>query len=122
MNEQMQSGMEEATRLTRQGRLDEATAAIQRALGGTFVPTGEPGGSSDEPIDEDRGQVLTRLFTSQPRGSHQRQACAPVVSGGRRRRNGRRRRAYQKEHISSSDRTRTAREVVLTSCTSRAAM
>ena len=31
MNEQMQSGMEEATRLTRQGRLDEATAAIQRA-------------------------------------------------------------------------------------------
>ena len=31
----------EATRLTQQGRLDEATAAIQRALGGTFVPAAQ---------------------------------------------------------------------------------
>ena len=31
MNDQMHPGMAEATRLT-QGRLDEATAAIQRAL------------------------------------------------------------------------------------------
>src|SRR3712207_6650225 len=51
MNEQMQSGMAEATRLTQQGRLDEATAAIQRALSGTFVPTKEPGGSDEGPID-----------------------------------------------------------------------
>ena len=53
MNEQMQSGMAEATRLTQQGRLDEATAAIQRALGGTFVPAKGPGtsGDADGPID-----------------------------------------------------------------------
>jgi hypothetical protein len=41
-NDQMQGGIAEATRLTRQGRLDEATAAIQRAVGGTFVPPQEP--------------------------------------------------------------------------------
>ena len=34
MNDQMHPGMAEATRLTQQGRLDEATAAIQRALEG----------------------------------------------------------------------------------------
>ena len=45
MYDQMQSGMAEATRLTREGRLDEATAAIQRALGGRFAP----GESSDVP-------------------------------------------------------------------------
>jgi len=45
LNDQMQSGMAEATRLTREGRLDEATAAIQRALGGRFAP----GESSDVP-------------------------------------------------------------------------
>jgi poly(hydroxyalkanoate) depolymerase family esterase len=64
MNEQMQSGMEEATRLTQQGRLDEATAAIQRALGGTFVPTGAPGGSGDGPID-----VTSRVVRRAQRGS-----------------------------------------------------
>lgn len=53
MNDQMQNGMAEATRLTQQGRLEEATAAIQRALGGTFVPTTKPGPSGDtnRPID-----------------------------------------------------------------------
>jgi poly(hydroxyalkanoate) depolymerase family esterase len=53
MNDQMQNGMAEATRLTQQGRLEEATAAIQRALGGTFVPTMKPGssGGADRPID-----------------------------------------------------------------------
>jgi poly(hydroxyalkanoate) depolymerase family esterase len=53
VNDQMQSGMAEATRLTQQGRLAEATAAIQRALGGTFVPAKEPGssGSANEPLD-----------------------------------------------------------------------
>jgi poly(hydroxyalkanoate) depolymerase family esterase len=63
MNEQMQSGMEEATRLTQQGRLDEATAAIQRVLGGTFVPTGAPGGSGDGPID-----VTSRVVRRAQRG------------------------------------------------------
>ena len=51
MNDQMQNGMAEATRLTQQGRLDEATAAIQRALGGTLAPAATPDGSADEPIE-----------------------------------------------------------------------
>ena len=53
MNDQMQSSMAEATRLTQQGRLEEATAAIQRALGGTFAPATKPEDSdrSDGPID-----------------------------------------------------------------------
>jgi len=69
MNEQMQSGMEEATRLTQQGRLDEATAAIQRALGGTFVPTAEPGGSGEGPIDV-TSRVVRRTQRSQKAGGH----------------------------------------------------
>ncbi len=51
MHEQVQSGMVEATRLTREGRLAEATAAIQHALGGTYVPgaaSDGPGGKSTE--------------------------------------------------------------------------
>ena len=53
MNDQMQNGMAEATRLTQQGRLEEATAAIQRALGGTYVPAREPetSGNAYSPID-----------------------------------------------------------------------
>jgi poly(hydroxyalkanoate) depolymerase family esterase len=44
MNNQM---MTEATRLTREGRLNEATALLQRALGnGGFEPVDEPGSSS----------------------------------------------------------------------------
>ena len=67
MNEQMQGGMEEATRLTRQGRLDEATAAIQRALGGTFVPTEEPGRSDEGPIDV-TSRVVRRTQRTQKAG------------------------------------------------------
>ncbi|HEX5848579.1 MAG TPA: PHB depolymerase family esterase [Rubrobacter sp.] len=51
MNEQMQNGMAEATRLTQQGRLEEATAAIQRSLGGTSFPVGGSKGTGDGPID-----------------------------------------------------------------------
>src|SRR5829696_4839589 len=61
MNDQMQNGMAEATRLTQQGRLDEATAAIQRALGGTFAPASSPDGSTDEPIE-----VASRLIKGTP--------------------------------------------------------
>ncbi len=39
MSDQMQDGMAEATRLVRQGRLNEATAVIQRTLGG--APPGD---------------------------------------------------------------------------------
>jgi poly(hydroxyalkanoate) depolymerase family esterase len=38
MSDGMQAGMEEATRLTREGRLAEATAVIQRTLGGRCAP------------------------------------------------------------------------------------
>ncbi len=64
MNDQMQNGMAEATRLTQQGRLDEATAAIQRALGGT-APAASPGtpGGADEPIE-----VFSRLVKGIPQG------------------------------------------------------
>jgi poly(hydroxyalkanoate) depolymerase family esterase len=62
MNDQMQNGMAEATRLTQQGRLDEATAAIQRALGGMFAPAAwEDSGSTDQPIE-----VTSRLIKSTP--------------------------------------------------------
>src|SRR5215212_985794 len=52
-NDQMHSGIAEAKRLTRQGRLGEATVAIHRALGGAFVPAKEPVSSdgSNRPID-----------------------------------------------------------------------
>jgi poly(hydroxyalkanoate) depolymerase family esterase len=65
MNDQMQSGMAEATRLTQQGRLEEATAAIQRALGGTSVPTTKPEDSvrSDRPID-----ITSRIVKETRRG------------------------------------------------------
>jgi poly(hydroxyalkanoate) depolymerase family esterase len=64
MNDQMQHGMAEATRLTRQGRLDEATAAIQRALGGTFAPAGQEGpGDTNEPIEG-----ISRLVRETPHG------------------------------------------------------
>ena len=61
MNDQMQNIMAEATRLTQQGRLDEATAAIQRALGGTFVPSPEGSGNAEEPIE-----VTSRLIKAAP--------------------------------------------------------
>jgi hypothetical protein len=67
MNDQMHSGIAEATRLTRQGHLDEATAAIQRALGGalggTFVPTKQLGGLDDGPID-----ITSRVVRKTQRG------------------------------------------------------
>jgi poly(hydroxyalkanoate) depolymerase family esterase len=50
MRNQMQAGMAEATRLTHEGRLAEATAVIQRALGGTHAPAV----SSDGPGDGDK--------------------------------------------------------------------
>ena len=52
MNDHMQSGMAEATRLMRAGRLAEATAMIQRTLGSVSAPNvvvAEPD-SADAPI------------------------------------------------------------------------
>ena len=64
MNDLIHGGMAEATRLTQQGRLDEATAAIQRALGGV-APAASPGGAggADEPIE-----VFSRLVKGTRKG------------------------------------------------------
>jgi hypothetical protein len=50
VNDQMQAGMAEATRLTRERRLEEATALIRRTLRGTFVPAADTGDGPKEPI------------------------------------------------------------------------
>ena len=75
MNDQMHTGIAEATRLTQQGRLDEATAAIQRALGGTFAPAAQEGPSdTNEPIE-----VMSRLVRETPAGGRTptpRRPCA----------------------------------------------
>jgi poly(hydroxyalkanoate) depolymerase family esterase len=64
MNDQMHTGIAEATRLTQQGLVDEATAAIQRALGGTFAPAAqEDSRNKDEPIE-----VISRLIRHTPQG------------------------------------------------------
>jgi hypothetical protein len=54
MNEGLTTAMAEATRLTRAGRLHEATALIQRRLRGGFVPDSSPDtldATADAPID-----------------------------------------------------------------------
>ncbi len=53
MNDQMQSGMAEATRLTREGRLAEATALIQHTLGGRSAPPDAP----EDPVETARRAV-----------------------------------------------------------------
>ena len=47
MRDQMQADMAEATRLTHEGRLAEATAVIQRAPGGTYAPEVSSDGPGD---------------------------------------------------------------------------
>ncbi len=76
MRDQMQAGMAEATRLTREGRLAEATAVIQRTLGGTFAPTPEGSDGTDEPneatfriVDEASQPTSTRCRRATRRGS-----------------------------------------------------
>lgn len=64
MSKQMQDGMAEATRLTREGRLSEATALIQRSLEGfgvshlgdsfTFAPQSGPGSEAPSPTPAPR--------------------------------------------------------------------
>jgi poly(hydroxyalkanoate) depolymerase family esterase len=62
MNDQMHTIMAEATSLTQQGRLDEATAAIQRALGVKFAPAAQEGsGDTNEPKE-----VISRLVRETP--------------------------------------------------------
>ena len=53
MSDRMQEGMAEALRLTRAGRLDEATAIIQRTLRQVPIVDGSAAesGGADEPIE-----------------------------------------------------------------------
>jgi poly(hydroxyalkanoate) depolymerase family esterase len=65
MNEGIQARMAEATRLTREGRLEEATSIIQRALGNT-IPTASPNpgaGGFNGPIE-----VTSHLIGATPQG------------------------------------------------------
>src|SRR3712207_4837005 len=48
MRDHQQEGMAEATRLVQQGQLTEATALIQRALGGALAPLGTPYSPGDD--------------------------------------------------------------------------
>jgi poly(hydroxyalkanoate) depolymerase family esterase len=59
MSKQLQESMLEATRLTNEGRLAEATAAIQRALGGISAPVApeKDTGGSEGPV-ETTGRAL----------------------------------------------------------------
>ena len=73
MNDRMQTMIAEATRLTRAGRLAEATALIQRTLGGlptTNVPAAGPS-HADAPIeaefrvlDDSSGQFVGKVYAN----------------------------------------------------------
>jgi hypothetical protein len=62
MSDPMQHGMAEAMRLTQQGRLAEATAIIQRTLGGTFAPA--PGGTD---VADETGEAARRTINETAR-------------------------------------------------------
>jgi poly(hydroxyalkanoate) depolymerase family esterase len=58
MSKQLQDSMSEATRLTNEGRLAEATAAIQHALGGISIPVASEDTDGPEGPVETTGRVL----------------------------------------------------------------
>jgi poly(hydroxyalkanoate) depolymerase family esterase len=62
VNDQMQASLAEATRLTREGRLAEATAVIQRTLGGAFIPASDDPSDADPPIE-----TTSRIVNEAPR-------------------------------------------------------
>jgi poly(hydroxyalkanoate) depolymerase family esterase len=64
VNDHIHPGIAEATRLTQQGRLDEATSAIQRALGGMFTP------AAQEDTGDTNGTIeaISRLVRESPQG------------------------------------------------------
>ena len=80
MNESIQARMAEATRLTQEGRLDEATSIIQRALGNS-LPTATPNfgttpnfgmGGTNAPID-----VTSQLLKQAPQGPAPHRGVGP---------------------------------------------
>jgi hypothetical protein len=58
MNDGLQSEMLEATRLTRAGRLTEATALLQRALRGGTVPDTGPAGDAGHALAGGGGRII----------------------------------------------------------------
>jgi poly(hydroxyalkanoate) depolymerase family esterase len=80
MSDQMQGGMAEAMRLIQEGELAEATAVIQRALGGSSLGTGSaPGASPDAPgsTDELIDVVSTVVDEAPHPGAASRAAVGP---------------------------------------------
>jgi poly(hydroxyalkanoate) depolymerase family esterase len=97
MSDQMKDGMAEATRLVQEGRLAEATAVIQRALGGGhigsgFAPEASPDAPSgaDVPIDVESSVVdeaphaaaASRLAAGRGPAAASRPASAPPLLFG----------------------------------------
>src|SRR5947209_3788856 len=80
MNEHMQAGMAEATRLTRAGRLAEATKIIQRTLRGEATPDvsrAKPN-SADTPIEGE----LRVVDASPPATGSSMKGMAPEIGAG----------------------------------------
>ena len=80
MSDPMQHGMAEAMRLTQQGRLAEATAIIQRTLGGTFAPAPDGTDVADEPGETARRAVneTTRPEAPPRPGTTEKHALRPA--------------------------------------------
>ncbi len=77
MNDLLNSNMMEAARLTREGRLGEATALLQRALGGgAFVPSDPPDSSSAGDADEVIEVHAEIIDTPSPDATTQRPSTA----------------------------------------------
>ena len=66
MGNEMQSGMAEAARLTREGRLTEATDVIQRALRGEFSPVDSDEGEGPMETTSRVNEALRPTAPSQP--------------------------------------------------------
>jgi poly(hydroxyalkanoate) depolymerase family esterase len=82
MNDQMQAAMAEATRLTRAGRLKEATALIQRTLGGVSAP-GEKITPATEPDQAGVRIVEVTPTLSEPTIRGETEATSSSQSGGK---------------------------------------
>src|SRR3712207_1200680 len=96
MSDQMQGGMAEAMRLMQEGDLAEATAVIQRTLGGNslgsrFAPVASPDAPSgaDEPIDVESNVVdeaphptmASRAAAGRRPAAAPRPAASPLLFG-----------------------------------------
>jgi poly(hydroxyalkanoate) depolymerase family esterase len=77
MNDRMQAAMAEATRLTRAGRLAEATALIQRTLGGISVPKVR---STRAGVPNEAGVRIVEVTSTLPEPTIQRESEASPSS------------------------------------------